>query len=204
MIANLGEVFKTVLKKYNLAAGDFPNIDEFKSVLKELDFTKFQALKPKLIDDIDTIMGVDFPRLMDALPSPPVSNDEGNDGDSMNNPLIYDAPVTNTDPFADDDEDDNCGDWDVQPFMAQYEAQFQSSQVNGVVSGTVAKNVLGAAGSGLPKAVMRSIWALADIDKDGSLDRHEFALAMFLIEKAKSGNETPTTLPLSMIPAHKR
>jgi EH domain-containing protein 1 len=203
LIGSLGEVFKTVLKKYNLAAGDFPNIDDFRSVLKELDFTKFQSLKPKLIDDIDSIMGVDFPRLMDALPSPAQNGMLGDaDGDSA--PLIYEQPSVNTDPFADDSDDDGTAEWDVAPYMDLYMDKFNACQVNGAVTGAAAKTVLGAAGPTLPKATMRGIWALSDIDKDGTLDKHEFALAMFLIDKANKGEDIPSALSYNLIPHHKR
>ena len=129
LIANLGDVFKTVLKKYNLAAGDFPEIENFRSILREKDFTKFNALKPKIIDEIDNVMGVDFPRLMDALPRPDDSSVQANIGEA---PLIYEKTLVNTDPFADDDE---SSEWVVQPMLEEYKALFDQSAVNGAVSG---------------------------------------------------------------------
>ena len=198
LIANLGDVFKTVLKKYNLAAGDFPEIENFRSILKEKDFTKFNALKPKLVDEIDSVMGVDFPRLMDALPRPDDSTVQTFAGEA---PLVYEKSVVNADPFADDD-DDEPDSWVVQPFLEEYKALFEGSAVNGAVSGAAAKQVLGA--SGLPKAQLRAIWVLADVDKDNSLDLHEFAVAMHLIAQAKGGQDLPAALPTDMVPVHKR
>ena len=57
-----------VMKKYNLAPGDFPDIRDFQDKLTELDFSKFHGLKQKLIDDVETVLANDIPRLMGALP----------------------------------------------------------------------------------------------------------------------------------------
>ncbi len=58
--------------------------------------------------------------------------------------------------------------------------------------------------SKLPNSVLRRVWALSDIDKDGMLDRDEFAVAMFLIEHKLKGNDIPETLPDRVIPPSKR
>ena len=57
-----------LVKKYNLAPGDFPDIRDFQDKLSELDFSKFHGLKQKLIDDVETVLANDIPRLMEALP----------------------------------------------------------------------------------------------------------------------------------------
>ena len=45
------------------------------------------------------------------------------------------------------------------------------------------------------------IWELSDIDKDGCLDQDEFAVAMWLIDQAKTGSvPPPQTLPDNLIP----
>ena len=41
---------------------------------------------------------------------------------------------------------------------------------------------------------------LSDVDKDGRLSSDEFAIAMFLVEKARKGIPPPTTLPLELQP----
>ena len=43
LIENLPGVFKSVLKRHNLAAGDFPDLEDFRSKLKEHEFSKFQV-----------------------------------------------------------------------------------------------------------------------------------------------------------------
>ena len=66
LIDTLPNVFRVVMKKYNLAPGDFPDIRDFQEKLTEMDFTKFHSLKQKLIDDIEGVLGNDIPRLMEG------------------------------------------------------------------------------------------------------------------------------------------
>jgi len=56
------------MKRHNLSPGDFPNIDDFQQKLAEQDFTKFHHTKQKLVDDVESVLSQDFPRLMEALP----------------------------------------------------------------------------------------------------------------------------------------
>lgn len=70
LISNLGETFRILLKKYNLSIGDFPDIEEYKSKLSEFQFSKFNSLKMKLINDAETALGIDIPKLMAKLPQP--------------------------------------------------------------------------------------------------------------------------------------
>jgi Domain of unknown function (DUF5600) len=49
LLQDLGTVFRAVMKQYNLAPGDFPDLDTFRSKCEELNFAKFPKLKPKLL-----------------------------------------------------------------------------------------------------------------------------------------------------------
>ena len=69
-------------------------------------------------------------------------------------------------------------------------------------SGNVAREEM--VKSKLPNSVLRRVWALSDIDKDGMLDRDEFAVALFLIDHKLKGNDIPETLPDRVIPPSKR
>jgi hypothetical protein len=210
LIATLADQFKAVMKKYNLAAGDFPDFEDYKSKLKELDFKKFSTLNTKMISDMESCMGTDFPRLMEALP--PIGNTSGSSGGPDSQPLVFDkkgGAASAGDPFADEDnpwgeDGGDSGEWELLAHLQKFKPQFTAAQVNGKVSGQAAKDILGQFGSGLSKAALRSIWALADIDKDGALDEHEFTIALYLVEKARAGEPTPAALPIEVVPSHKR
>ncbi|XP_067344723.1 intersectin-2b isoform X2 [Channa argus] len=52
--------------------------------------------------------------------------------------------------------------------------------------------------SGLPASVLAEIWALADMNKDGKMDRLEFSIAMKLIKLKLQGTTLPSALPIIM------
>jgi len=199
LINEMGATFRSVMKKYSLAPGDFPEIESFKSIAREQDFTKFPSLKQKLIDDVEHVLGKDIPRLMDALPRSwegdgfyiegdvVVTGDGSGDGNGdFGNPFGDDSrPPAPPDTFVADD----------------YKEQFRTAANDGKVDGKTAKTIL--LSFGLEKAVLRRLWDLADIDQDGALDEGEFLLAMRLCEMARSGKELPKVLDPSMIPSGK-
>jgi EH domain-containing protein 1 len=69
LIADLPNVFRTILKKFNLAPGDFPDIASFSAKLRETKFAEFSAFSQKQIDALDVVLNVDIPHLMEELPS---------------------------------------------------------------------------------------------------------------------------------------
>lgn len=69
LINDLPNVFRTILKKYNLAPGDFPDIKQFSEKLKEAKFAEFSTLSSKQIEELDTVLNVEIPKLMELLPS---------------------------------------------------------------------------------------------------------------------------------------
>ena len=77
----------------------------------------------------------------------------------------------------------------------------EASEGTGYVSGGHAKQLL--LQFGLEKSVLRKLWELSDIDKDGRLDEAEFTIAMRLAHGAKNGDELPAVLDASMIPINK-
>ncbi|XP_051554834.1 epidermal growth factor receptor substrate 15-like 1 isoform X3 [Myxocyprinus asiaticus] len=86
---------------------------------------------------------------------------------------------------------------------AKYDGIFESlSPVGGLLSGDKVKPVL--INSNLPLDVLGKIWDVSDIDKDGHLDKDEFAVAMHLVYAARENEPVPSTLPLSLIPPSKR
>lgn len=57
------------MKKYNLAPGDFPDITQFSAKLNESKFNEFSAINQKQIDELDSVLSNDIPKLMEQLPS---------------------------------------------------------------------------------------------------------------------------------------
>uniref|UniRef100_A0A023F0U2 Putative synaptic vesicle protein ehs-1 n=2 Tax=Triatoma infestans TaxID=30076 RepID=A0A023F0U2_TRIIF len=95
-------------------------------------------------------------------------------------------------------------DWSMKPSeKAKYDQLFDSLQpMNGVIPGNKVKGLL--IDSKLPVTTLGKIWDLADMDKDGSLDRHEFVVAMHLVYKALEKYSIPNTLPPELLPPDKR
>jgi len=80
--------------------------------------------------------------------------------------------------------------------------KLQPGGMEGKLSGADARGVL--LDSGLEVGQLRAIWDLADIDKDGFLDRDEFAVAWYLIKAAQAGKPTPAVLPPALCPPSKK
>ena len=66
LIADLPNVFRTILKKYNLAPGDFPDIASFSAKLREAKFAEFNTLAPKQLEALDEVLNRDIPLLMEV------------------------------------------------------------------------------------------------------------------------------------------
>ncbi|VDM43764.1 unnamed protein product [Toxocara canis] len=76
----------------------------------------------------------------------------------------------------------------------QNDVQFATlSPVNGLITGDQAKPLF--MKSGLPPPVLARVWQLADYNKDGKMDRHEFSVAMHLIRVVIAGVPLPLSLP---------
>ncbi|KAJ8376481.1 hypothetical protein SKAU_G00070610 [Synaphobranchus kaupii] len=85
----------------------------------------------------------------------------------------------------------------------KYDLIFESlSPVNGILSGEKVKPVL--LNSKLPVDVLGRVWELSDIDRDGMLDRDEFAVAMYLVYRALEQETVPVSLPVPLVPPSKR
>jgi epidermal growth factor receptor substrate 15 len=86
-------------------------------------------------------------------------------------------------------------DWSIKPGEKQkFETLFKTLQPeNGVLPGNKVRELL--MNSKLPLDTLSTIWELADQDKDGSLDQHEFIVAMHLVYKALENHAIPSSLP---------
>ncbi|TKS79494.1 Epidermal growth factor receptor substrate 15-like 1 [Collichthys lucidus] len=94
--------------------------------------------------------------------------------------------------------------WAIRPDeKGKFEGIFESlSPVNGLLSGDKVRPIL--INSKLPLDVLGKIWDLSDVDKDGSLDKEEFTVAMHLVYRTMEKEPIPATLPTSLIPPSKR
>ena len=54
------------MKKYNLAPGDFPDLEKFQYKLKDVKFSEFSSFKPEFVEDLDNCLNVEIPALMEV------------------------------------------------------------------------------------------------------------------------------------------
>lgn len=86
---------------------------------------------------------------------------------------------------------------------SKFDGIFESlAPVGGLLSGEKVKPVL--INSKLPLDILGKVWDLSDIDKDGHLDKDEFAVAMHLVYRALEKEPVPPVLPPSLVPPSKR
>ncbi|XP_031586760.2 intersectin-2b isoform X1 [Oreochromis aureus] len=88
--------------------------------------------------------------------------------------------------------------WAISPEERdKHDQMFDSlSPTMGYVTGDQAKKLF--LQSGLPASVLADIWTLADMNKDGKMDRLEFSVAMKLIKLKLTGTPLPSSLPIIM------
>lgn len=185
LIANLPAVYKKIQQKYNFHQSDFPPVDRYREWLKVVDFSKFPKPDPRLMTLLEDALNTDIPKLMHQFP-------------------MEQAPAAETlNPFM-EDTDPNF--W--QHFEGIEKGKFagtfrQLGPENNKLSGKILKKFF--VESGLPVPILSKVWALSDIDKDGSLDQDEFTLAMHLVECVKDhGVQLPDVLPATLIPQSKK
>lgn len=53
-----------VQREFHLPAGDFPDVENFKTVLSRYSIDDFEKLKPKMIQAVDDMLGYDIPNLL--------------------------------------------------------------------------------------------------------------------------------------------
>ncbi|XP_034035594.1 epidermal growth factor receptor substrate 15 isoform X2 [Thalassophryne amazonica] len=94
--------------------------------------------------------------------------------------------------------------WIVKPEeKMKFDSIFDSlAPVGGMLTGEKVKPVL--LNSKLPVDILGRVWELSDIDRDGMLDKDEFAVAMYLVYRALEGEPVPMSLPPPLVPPSKR
>mmetsp|Transcript_52343 Transcript_52343/g.149221 ORF Transcript_52343/g.149221 Transcript_52343/m.149221 type:complete len:583 (-) Transcript_52343:402-2150(-) len=200
LLANLPAMYQQIAKEKNLPIGDFPDPKTLQEKLVTMDFTKFAKLDKRKIEVLDTMLNVDFPKLLRLMP------DEANQIDSTVGGVkgvvgAEESPFavlkvggrTETSVFQ--------SQWLVPPDVEDYRAEFVAIGPNhtGKISGQKAKSKL--IESKLPSNALHKIWSLADVDKDGALTLYEYALARHFTKMKLDGQDIPAALPANMLPA---
>jgi len=198
LLKDMAKHFQSVAKKYNIPKGDFPNPNKFADIMKEFKIYEFTAVDEKSIHVIDKVLSSGVPKLLEKLGSSS-SRNYGSD-EKMDNPFADNPFNTISGPDVKMGRDA----WVINSTMkATYDQKFYSMDTSGGKAlGSSIMPVMMA--SGLSNTVLKSIWDLSDIDKDGKMDADEFALCMYLIESVKKGGTIPDSLPLSHVPPSKR
>lgn len=220
LINDLPNVFRVILKKYNLSPGDFPDINSFSKKLQDTKFSDFSSLSNKMIEQLDEALTKDIPKLMEELPSEkdtPETLRLKMGSAAITNPNSVNVPVpTRADKFGKGSaegqganpfgysatDEDNY--WALQDSAERLYESFEAlGPVGGFLSPNIARDVL--VKTGLGKEQLRQIWNLSDIDRDGHFDHHEYVVAMFLCDAVIQKNRPiPDKLPASVVPPSKR
>ena len=178
LLADLNSVFNAVMKRYNLAIGDFPDIIAYKDHLENLDFSKFPKLDQKLLAQVDDVLGTQIPLLLKKYP-------------------MEDDISTHTNPFELATGFEKCMEMlEVsEDELASYQKEFATLPKNevGKVLGKDCFAPLMA--SGADKKDLQKIWSVADSGKEGALNEHQYVLAKTLIRIQLQSGTFPENLP---------
>ncbi|VEN42274.1 unnamed protein product [Callosobruchus maculatus] len=197
IIKNLAQIYEKLQKEHSISMGDFPDLSKMQESLSRHDFSKFHSIKPKLLEVVDEMLTNDISQLMAMVPhdsnpllEQPVSGGAFENVEDKVTPFGYKSGEGVNAGFGEPE-------WIVNKERNQFDELFESlNPINGKLSGSVVKEEL--VKSKLPNAVLGKIWKLSDVDRDGYLDKDEFALAMHLINVKLQGNVItlkPATAP---------
>jgi len=228
LLTNLEDHFLKVHRAHQLPVGDFPDVAKFRSVMEAHELAKFPKLDPKQLAAMETVLSTEIPKLMAQFPqegtsagqavSQTLSHVSDHVAAAPAQPqLTYQPPpaaqpqLTGPPPA----QQSYAQPYPSQPAAAgpawavsaedkaKYDEVFKTLMpTNGLASGQAVRAILER--SGQPVDVLRQVWTLSDVDRDGCLDQDEFAVAMHLTREATTGRQLPATLPVEMIPPSKR
>jgi hypothetical protein len=228
LIGDMANQFFAVMKKNRLPQGDFPNLARFSDVAKSFDFNKWKKLDDKLVQQADDALSSGIPQLLKQLAE---ENDEravrerSAAAELMGNAFAPqpEASSASAGGSGADGAEEKSSSGPSNPFggigMGGKDAYSQwAGNINkvdsdsvfkmlpggqeGLVSGAGARDVL--LESGVQTDTLRTIWDLSDIDRDGYLDRDEFAVCWYLLNSAKKGQVMPSVLPPALMPPSKK
>ncbi|XP_077537785.1 putative achaete scute target 1 [Haemaphysalis longicornis] len=203
LIKGLGNLYAEIQREQQISPGDFPDLREMQEKLAQHDFTKFHALKPRLLETVDRMLAEDIAQLMAMIPH---EQTEQRDDEQRVKGGAFDGLEQSPFGFGRGEGVDAGSlepDWIVARERFKYDELFSAlGPVDGKISGAAAKAEM--VKSKLPNSVLGKVWKLSDLDKDGMLDADEFALAMHLISVKVAGHDLPAELPEHLVPPSKR
>jgi hypothetical protein len=211
LLANLEGEFLKIQHMHHMAAGDFPNPNRFKQSLAHYDFDKFKPYREDIIMMAEQVrrftdrklhiefvlnfllkaLSKDLPKVMAMFPTsvqPQLASSELN-------------PFIEFDPEAAMANNELPPEyWHVDTVdHEKYRPMFESLEpADGVLVGSKIKPCL--LETGLPNNVLADIWRLSDYDNDGTMDIHQFSIAMHFVAVVKNGGSLPEKLPSAMQP----
>lgn len=97
LIKNLGQIYDKLQREHQISPGDFPEIKKMQEVLLNLDFSKFNPLKPKLLDIVDRMLADDISDLMAKIP---LEDSESKNGDAFVKGGAFTNIEDNSSPFG--------------------------------------------------------------------------------------------------------
>lgn len=68
LIKNLGQIYDQIQREQQISPGDFPDLKKMQESLAHHDFSKFNTLKPKLLEVVDNMLVKDIAQLMSMIP----------------------------------------------------------------------------------------------------------------------------------------
>ena len=68
LIKNLGQLYVQIQKEHQISSGDFPDVKDMQEKLINYDFTKFNPLQKRLLDDVDKMLATDIAKIMAMIP----------------------------------------------------------------------------------------------------------------------------------------
>jgi len=68
LINNLPEEFNKLQRRYKVPQGDFPDVKKYQDMLKLYDFSKLPKYNPKLVEQMDEVLGQDLTALLQRFP----------------------------------------------------------------------------------------------------------------------------------------
>jgi EH domain-containing protein 1 len=70
LLANLGQEFAHVQREHQLPPGDFPDVQRYREILEAYDLSSFPQVSKANIQALDTALGVDIPKYVEAFENP--------------------------------------------------------------------------------------------------------------------------------------